>query len=122
MKTAAGQHRRTSLLTNAAPSSEQLLNQIAKRGLPLGRVTHQLHELLSTYGAAALEAAIREALDHNTPHSQAVRQVLERDRHNAAKPVALPLQLPNDPRLRNISLSTRSLIDYDKLQEDENDQ
>lgn len=122
IKAAAGQHSRTSLLTNAAPSSEQLLNQIAKRGLPLGRITQELHELLSTYGAAALETAIREALDHNTPHAQAVRQVLERDQHNAAKPVALPLQLPDDPRLRNITLSTRSLVDYDKLQEDEDDQ
>ena len=121
MKKAAGQHSRSHLLINAAPSAQEMLNQIAKRSLPLGRVTKDLVELLNTHGAAELEAAIREALENNAPHAQAVRQVLERDHHNARTPVALPLHLPDDPRLNNISLSTPSLNDYDKLQEDDSE-
>lgn len=121
LKHAAGQHRRAHVLTNAAPSSERLLEAIAERGLPLGRVTNELTELLRTYGAAALEVAVAEVLAQHTPHMHAVRQVLERQRHEGALPLTLPLQLPNDPRVQNMVLSPRSLNVYDQLQGKKND-
>jgi hypothetical protein len=115
LKRAAGQHRRSNLLSKAAPSSEKLLSAIAESGLPLARVTKELSEMLNSYGALALESAVLEVLAENTPHMHAVRQVLERQRHEGARQVTLPLQLPNDPRLQNMALSPSRLTVYDKL-------
>lgn len=117
IKSAAGQHRATNVLATAAPSSVQFLTALAERGLTLKRASAEVLELLRSYGAAALETALRETLAQGTPHLPALRQVLERERHDATKPPALPLQLPDDPRLKNMALAPRSLAVYDRLQE-----
>jgi hypothetical protein len=116
-KYAAGQHRRTNLLADAAPSTAELLTLMAERGLPLTGATNQLLELLHSYGAAALEDAVKEALAKQTPHPQAVRLVLERWRHEAGKPPALSISLPQDPRVSNLVLKPRSLTVYDQIEE-----
>lgn len=121
-KNAASQHRSTNLLNHAAPSASDFLAAIAERRLPLRRATKELLELLRTYGAQSLEAAICEALTQSTPHLPAVRQILERQRHEAAKPPALPLNLPDDPRVQNMVLPPRSLTVYNQLQEKKNDE
>lgn len=115
-KSAAGQHRSTNLLRQAAPAASEFLAAVADRNLPLRRAIKELLELLNTYGAESLDAAMRETLRHSTPHLPAVRQVLERQRHNAAKAPALPITLPDDPRVQNMVLSQPSLNVYDQLQ------
>ena len=119
LKAVAGQHRRTNLLSEAVPSTAQLLTRAAERGEPLGRTTRQLQELLHAYGAAALESAIREALDNDLPNPHAVRLVLERHRSEAGKTAALPVSLPDDPRVRDLVLRPRGLGGYGKLQEED---
>lgn len=116
----AAQHRTTSVLATSVPSSGQFLAAVAARGQPtLKQACRELLELLHTYGAEALDCALRETLAQNTPHLAAVCQVLERSRHNA--PTPLPIQLPDDPRLQNMALAPRSLAVYDRLQEKVND-
>jgi hypothetical protein len=117
-KAQAGAHRRTSLLADAAPSSTELLQNIASRGLSLSQATSQLLKLLETYGAAALEDAIREALAHGAAHPHAVRHILERSRQTQGKTPALPLPLPDDPRVKNLVVVPHSLRTYDSLLED----
>jgi hypothetical protein len=118
VKAEAGQHRRTNLLSEAAPSTGKLLTRMGQRGLPLAGSTKQLLELLHTYGAESLEAAVREALLNQSPHPHAVRQVLERWRHESGKPPALPLSLPDDPRVNSLIFKPHNLTDYDNIQED----
>jgi hypothetical protein len=114
-KGATGEHRSTNLLKAAAPSAAEFLSLIAAEGLSLRRLTKDLLLLLHTYGAESLEAALSEALK-STPHLSAVRQILERERSEAAKPIPLPLTLPDDPRVQNMVLSPRPLSAYDQLQ------
>ena len=52
----------------------------AARGDNLGAITAALLRLLERYGAAALQAAILEALERDVPHPNAVRLALERAR------------------------------------------
>lgn len=120
-KSAAAQHGNTNTLAKAAPSSTQLLDALAERGLPLGRSSTELLELLHTYGAQALEAALQEVLKGNAVHLHAVRQSLERARHETAAPVPLPLSLPDDPRVRNMAFAPKTLAVYDRLQNQEED-
>jgi transposase len=122
-KREARKHRGLNRLSHAAPSSARLLEEIAERGGGLGGSVARLLELLESYGAEELEAAIGEALRLGTPHPHAVRHILERRRQEDGKPAALPLDLPEDPRLRGLSVKPHCLDSYDTFQEkaDDND-
>jgi transposase len=111
-KRAAGEHRGMNRLSHAAPSTRNLLEKLAERGKNLGNATARLLVLLDTHGAEALEAAVREVLEREVPHVHAVQQVLERERAARGLPPALPIALPDDPRLKDLRVRPPSLEVY----------
>jgi transposase len=126
-KREARENRGVGRLAHVAPSTRVLLERLAERGKNLGNATARLLLLLDTYGAEALEAAVREALERDVPHVHAVRQVLERERRARGLPPALPLALPDDPRVRDLRVRPHSLETYDGIaarrhEEDDSDQ
>ena len=102
-------------LFRAAPASERLLDEAARRGDNIGAIVATLLRLLDAYGAAELEAAVGEALERGVPHPNAVRQSLTRRREQRDKPPPIPVDLPNDPRLRDITVRDHDLNGYDGL-------
>ncbi len=116
VKRQARHHRAQDRLAQAAPSSTRLLSAAAERGQPLGAIATALLDLLEQYGAAELEAAIDEALQQDVPHPNAVRLSLQRRREQRGQPPPLALNLPEDPRVRNIVVRPHALEDYDGLQ------
>ena len=58
----------TPSMPSGCPASQDLLVRAAERGANLGAITHGLMRLLDRYGAADLQAAIREALERDVPH------------------------------------------------------
>jgi transposase len=111
----ARRHRGLDRLARAAPSSGVLLERLAERGQNLGQATLQLLRLLDTYGSSALERAVAEVLRRDVPHVPAVAQVLERQRAAAGQTPALPLTLPDDPRVRDLVVRPHPLENYDAL-------
>ncbi len=114
-KRAARAHRGLDRLAQAVPASQDLLRQAAERGTPLTRATAQLVSLLDTYGTAELDLAIAEALAHDVPHPNAVRQVLERRREQRERPPPLTLTLPDNDKVNGIVVRPASLAPYDQL-------
>lgn len=113
-KRQAKKHRAQDRLAHAAPSSRTLLERLAERGANLGNVTQRLQVLLDTFGAEALEGAIKEALDRDVSHVGAVRQILERER--AARGVAPSIPIPlADARLRELRVRPHALETYDSI-------
>jgi len=100
-------------LHHAVPSTRQMLVAIAERGGNLGSVTNRLLGLLDANGAEALERAVKEAMVSNTPHLAAVHQILERHRRQSGQAPPVPVQLPDDPRVRNLVIKSQPLADYD---------
>lgn len=117
-KRQAREHRGLDRLAAAAPSSRDLLNRLAERGANLGSATARLLHLLDEFGAAPLEQAIREALDQDIPHHHAVRQILERQRRERGQRPVVPVDLPDDPRVRNLIVRPHALESYDTLTRD----
>lgn len=113
--------RQSDQLRLVVPSSDVLLTRLAERQQPLGRHVQQLHTLLKTYGATKLERAIQEVLEHDALHPQAVLHVLERERETAGDEPALPLPLPEDPRLERLGFTPHSLDGYDAFLSDNHD-
>ena len=110
-------HRGFDRLAAAAPSSRELLSQLAQRGCNLGTATAALLRLLDEFGSASLERAIIEALQKDIPHQHAVRQILERQRRERGGKPVVPVDLPDDPRVRDLVVRPHDLERYDALTE-----
>ena len=114
-KRQAREHRGMDRLAAAAPASRELLTRLAQRGANLGHATMRLLRLLDEFGVARLQQAIREALEKDIPHHDAVRQILERQRRAEGRSPTLPVNLPDDPRVRDITVQPHALESYDEL-------
>lgn len=121
-KRKARTHHGLDLVQRAAPNTATLLQTIAERGGNVGAATWGLQHLLSSYGGTELDAAVAEALRRQTPHLSAVRMLLEQTRRARDAPPPIPVELPDDPRVRNLVVRPHSLHTYDQLQDppDEN--
>jgi transposase len=117
-KRAARSHRAQDRLHHAAPSAQALFLRAASRGAHLGVLTRGLIQLLESHGAAALEAAIAAALAEDAAHLAAVRHFIDAHAHAAGLRPPIAVSLPDDPRLRQLSLRAQPLTDYDQLTQD----
>lgn len=113
-KRQARAHRACDRLAQAAPASTELLRQAAERGHNLGAITAELMRLLDRYAAAALQAALLEALARGVPHPNAVRLALEHARERSGQPPPLALVLPEHVARRDAPVRTHALASYDR--------
>lgn len=92
-KRQAKQHRGLDRLAKAAPSSQAFLRILAEQGQNLGSNTARLLQLLDAVGPAELEEALVEALERDTVHVGAVRQITDRRRSQRGlpPPVSIPV-------------------------------
>ena len=116
-KRSARQHRATDRLAQVAPASQDLLMRAAERGANLGAITHGLTRLLDRYAAADLQAAIREALDRDVPHPNAVRLALERRRERRGETPPIDIDLSAAVRARDAPVQPHALETYDQLKD-----
>lgn len=114
-KRAARAHRGADRLAHAAPAASQLLKAAAARGHNLGTITAALLRLLERYGAAALQAAIGEALARDVPHPNAVRLALERAREQQGQPPPTALCLSEEVARRDAPVHSPELASYDRI-------
>jgi transposase len=114
-KRAARAHRAQDRLQHAAPSAKALFVRAAQRGAHLGVLTRGLIQLLESHGAHALEAAIAAALAEDAAHLGAVRHFIDAHAHAAGLRPPIAVSLPNDARLRELSVRAQPLSDYDRL-------
>ena len=116
-KRAARAHRACDRLAQAAPASATLLERAGARGDNLGSITAALMRLLQRWGAAALQAAITEALERGVPHPNAVRLALERSREASGAPPPIALVLPEHVARRDAPVRSHDLGSYDRKPE-----
>jgi transposase len=121
-KRQARAHRGANQLTNAVPVSKELLVRAAARGWNLGMITRDLLRLLERFGPVELQAAIEDALAHDSPHPNSVRTVLERRLEARQAPPPVAVALPEHVRVKDTPVHPHSLDTYDALTELCNDE
>jgi len=114
-KRAGRAHRAIDRLHHAAPSAAKFFALAAERGVHLAALTRGLLELMQAHGAAALESALVAALREDTAHLGAVRHFIDLQRARRGQPPPIPVTLPNDPRVRDITVRPHCLTDYEQL-------
>ena len=114
-KRAGRAHRAIDRLHYATPSAEPFFRLAAARGAHMGSLTRGLIELLDTHGAAALEVALAAALAEDATHLAAVRHFIDLHRAQRGLSPPIPVTLPDDPRVRSLTVRPHNLADYEKL-------
>jgi hypothetical protein len=114
-KAKARKHQGQNRLTHAVPPCAQLLSEAALRGDNLGSITSTLLRLLDQYGASELTIAVEEALDKDVPHPNAVRQALQRRCEAQHKPPPIPVALPDDERVKDLTVKPHNLDADDQI-------
>ncbi len=114
-KRAARKDRAQDRVIATVPSAAALLSAWGQRGGNLGSAVAALGRLLDHYGAADLESAAAEALRADLPHPNAVRQIVERLRHDRGLLPPVAIAPPANPRARGIAVTPHALADYDAI-------
>ena len=99
-----------------------LLVKAAERGHQLATLTAQLMRLLIRYGAHELDAAIREALDCDVPHHNAVPLALDHRCQRRSRPPPVMLALLDHVRARDQPVRLARLAAYDLFGDTPEDQ
>jgi transposase len=105
-------------LAVAVPESQAFLQAAFQQGESALRLTSQLLGLLDDYGPEELAAALREALDRQTPRLSSVAFILARRHRQQKHRTPLPVNLSRRPDLESLAVSTQHLEAYDELSED----
>jgi transposase len=110
----ARQHRGLDRLTRAAPSSQAFLRAIAERNENVGSTTARLLQLLDMVGAAELEEALVQAMESETVHLGAVRQIVDRRRSSRGLPPPISIPITRSKH-SSLVVKPHSLATYDSL-------
>jgi transposase len=111
----AHEHRGRNRLMAACTSASAFLQGVALHGGHLGGTTHRLLRLLDQYGPSEMQWALGEAHRRGAFAAQSVSHILDQRRRARGIPVAAAAVLPDDPRVRDMVVPTRSLGAYDAL-------
>jgi len=114
-KARARESRGMNRIFSAVPVAQTFIERLAQRGGNIGGAVARLGELLDAFGAADLGVAVDEALAADAVHVAAVRQALDRRRSESHQPPPTAMILPDDPRVRDLSVRPSSLAAYDRL-------
>lgn len=105
-------------LAALVPESQAFLQAAFERGESAARLTARLLRLLDDYGVAELTAALREALQQQTPRLSSVAFILARRHRQRRQRTPLAVNLERRPDLENLTVSNPSLEAYDDLAQD----
>jgi transposase len=102
-------------LRAACPSAEAFFETLATRGQSLIRPSVRLGQLLTQFGPTALEQALREALARGSVSAESVAHLLSQQARAQKITLRVPIPLPEDPRIRDLSVTPHALGPYDQL-------
>jgi hypothetical protein len=99
------------------PSAGAFLDAAFARGDSAAGQVKQLLKLLEEYPAVEVEAAVREAIERQTPRASSVAFILNRRRRGSN--LVRPVDLSRHPHLQDLAVPTHQLEIYDELTDDD---
>lgn len=109
-------------LMAAVPEAQAFVQAAFAKGENAGSTTLKLTRLLDDYGARALQAAVIEALERDTPRISSVAYLLERRRRAAKSRPPLPVDLSRRPDLADLVVRPHEAEIYDELSRPDDDE
>ncbi len=101
-----------------APEVETLLEAALSRGESVAAQTTALGQLLDDYGPKEFRAAVREAIERDTPRASSVAYLLQQQLRRRRRRPLLPVRLTQRPELEDLHIQPNDLEIYDELSTD----
>jgi hypothetical protein len=117
-KKRARHHRGLDRLAKAAPNSKAFFRTLAEQRQNLGSATARLLQLLDAVGPAELEEALVEALERDTVHVGAVRQITDRRRSERGLPPPVSIPVTRGEH-GDLVVTPHALSTYDALKKED---
>lgn len=117
-KRRAREHRGLDRLARAARSSQSFLRLVAERGGNVGNTTARLLVILDSVGAGELEEALVEAIERDTIHAGAVRQIVDRRRSTRGLPPPVSIPIARGEHA-DLVVTPHALSTYDALKKED---
>jgi transposase len=108
-------------LRAAVPETDALFEVWALRGDNLGFHTSRLLRLLDGYGAEELRRATQLAIEREAYSSGSIAHQLEQRRREQGLKPPMRVELPDDPRVRDLRITPHRLEAYDALGHDDDE-
>jgi len=108
-------------LRAVVPETDSLFEVLALRGDNMGYHTTRLLRLLDEYGATELRHATRMAIAREAYSSGSIAHVLEQRRREQGLKPPMQVDLPDDPRVRDLRVIPHRLEAYDALGHDDHE-
>lgn len=102
-------------LIAAVPQAQELYEELARRGEPMGPQTAALLRLLDLHGPQVMKKAVIEALHRETPRASSVAFLINRERRAQGAPPKIAITLSERPELQEIHITNHNLEEYDEL-------
>jgi transposase len=103
------------------PETDALFEVLALRGDNLGYHTARLLRLLDAYGQSEVQQATRTALERQAYSSGSIAHLLEQRRREQGLKPPMRVELPDDPRVRDLRITPPRLEGYDALGQDDDE-
>lgn len=114
-KERASELRGRDRLRALCPHAGELLEVLATRNEPVRQRTAKLNQLLTTYGAPALDDAIVSALQSGTPAVGSIAYLLDQERRRVGRPVPIVVEPSAYVRDKDVTVVPHDMHAYDAL-------
>lgn len=111
----AKRRSRQEQLCGDIPEMADLFLKIGELGLPMGAHTKKLGALFDEFGKAPLQEAVIEALAKDMPRVTVIAQILAERAQRFLESDIVPPILPNRAHIRDLTVGTPDLDEYDAL-------
>ena len=102
-------------LVSDFPAIEPMLKRMFATGLDLPATSRRLYLLLHSHGREAFSAAIAASNDRGTATIEGFHAILTKIDQNRQAPPQIGVTLPDNPKVRDLSVKSHSLASYDNL-------
>ncbi len=103
------------------PEAEPFFALMIEFDLPTGEHIRKISTLIDDYGKEAVRNAIIEATEKRMPRATTVAQILHQQSEKSKEPPKIPLILPANRGIENVTVTPHDLASYDELTEKEQD-
>jgi transposase len=122
VKESARESRGRDRLRVAIPETDVLFEQLALRGDNLGANTSRMLRLVDDYGESEVAAAVKIAIEREAYGAGSVAHIVEQRRRARGERPPMRVELPPDPRVRDLRVTPHRLEDYDGLAQRHDDE
>jgi transposase len=102
-------------LVSEFPAIESMLKRMFEHGLDLPATSRRLYRLLHIHGSESFSAAIVAANEKGTATIEGFQATLTKIEKDRAAPPRISVTLPDNPKVRDLSVKSHALEIYDKL-------